>query len=71
VATPDSFSHAVQEEIEENQIKMKFIPNGLNRIQNPNQLELNPALEVEEAWDPCAACLGKLQLYKDPNNPFL
>jgi hypothetical protein len=57
------------EEIEENQIKRKFIPNGLNRIQIPNQLESNPSSEIQEAWDPCAACLGKLPLHKGPNNP--
>jgi hypothetical protein len=71
VATLDSFLHVEPEEIEENQVKMKFIPNGLNRIQIPNQLESNPALEMEEAWDPCAARLGKLPHYKDPNNPSL
>jgi hypothetical protein len=71
MATSDSFLHVEPEEIEENQIRSKFIPNGLNRIQIPNQLKSNPALEIEEAWDPCAARLGKLPLYKDPNNPSL
>jgi hypothetical protein len=65
MATLDSFPHAQPKEIEVNQIKRKFTPNGLNQIQILNQLESNPALEIDEAWDPCATCLGKLPLYKD------